>query len=78
MSTETKTHAATIKNEYEPRSGFRTFTGVVSSILFMGVPVGLTEFLRPGGDTLTWQISFVCSAFAIILAILSVKGTLKD
>jgi len=78
MHTETHSRPATIKNHYEPRSTFRTFTGVASSILFMGVPVGLTEFLRPGGDTLTWQISFIASAAAVVLAVLSVKGTLKD
>lgn len=67
-----------IKNEYEPRSVFRTITGVLSSILFMGVPIGLTEFFRPGGDTLTWQISALATVLAIILAVLSIKGTLKQ
>ena len=78
MQHHSETKVATIKNEYEPRSVFRTVTGVLSSILFMGVPVGLTEFLRPGGDTLTWQISFAAVAAAIVLAVLSVRGTLKD
>ena len=76
MHHESHSKAAVIKNQYEPRSGFRTFTGVVSSILFMGVPVGLTEFLRPGGDTLTWQISFAATAVAIILAVLSLPMAL--
>ncbi len=67
-----------IKNEYEPKFGIRTFMGVASSILFMGVPVGVTEFLRPGGDTTTWQVSFVCVILAIITAVISVKGTLKE
>jgi hypothetical protein len=78
MHHHSEAKVATIKNEYEPKFGFRTFTGVASSILFMGVPVGLTEFLRPGGDTLTWQVSFGATAVAIVLAILSVKGTMKD
>ncbi len=68
----------TIKNQYEPKATLRTITGVISSLLFMGVPVGLTEFLRPGGDTFTWQMSFLATALAIVLAVISIRGTLKD
>ncbi len=67
-----------IRNEYEPKSSIRTFAGVASSLLFMGIPVGVTEFLRPGGDTLTWQISFAATVVAVILAVVSIKGTLEE
>lgn len=76
MQEHAKAHV--IKNHYEPKSTLRTFTGVASSLLFMGVPVGLTEFLRPGGDTLTWQISFVATILAVVLAIVSIRGTLEE
>lgn len=76
MQEHAKAH--TIKNHYEPRSTFRTFTGVASSLLMMGIPVGLTEFLRPGGDRTTWMISFVAVILALALAVLSVKGTLEE
>ena len=68
----------TLKNGYEPRTTMRTFTGVAASLLSMGLPIGLTEFFRPGGDTLTWQLSFVATILAIVLAIFSIRGTLKE
>jgi hypothetical protein len=74
----TEARAVTIKNEYEPRSAFRTATGVVSSLLFMGVPIGITEFLRGGGDKGVAAISAVASLVAIGLAVLSIRGTLED
>ncbi len=67
-----------IKNHYEPKSVMRTFAGVASSLLFMGVPVGVVEFLRPNGVTLAWQLGFAATALAIVLAIVSIRGTLKD
>jgi hypothetical protein len=75
MQQQTASHG--IKNEYEPRSVFRTFTGVISSLLFMGVPIGATEFLRPGGDKGVAVICAVATVVAIILAVLSIRGTMK-
>jgi hypothetical protein len=67
-----------IKNEYEPKSAMRTVTGVLSSLMFMGLPVGMVELLRPGGDRLTWEISFVAVILAAVLAVFSIRGTLKE
>ena len=74
----TESRAIAIKNEYEPRSVFRTVTGVLSSMLFMGVPIGITEFLRGGGDKSVALISAVGAIVAIGLAVLSVRGTLEE
>ncbi|HEX8342637.1 MAG TPA: hypothetical protein VF624_17170 [Tepidisphaeraceae bacterium] len=67
-----------IKNHYEPRSTMRTITGVASSILFMGIPVGLTELIRPGGDTFVGVMGMVATVLAVVLAVFSIRGTLDE
>jgi len=67
-----------IVNHYEPKSHFRTFFGVLASLLSMGIPIGLTELLRAGGDMPTALWSGVASVLAIICAWLSIRGTLSD
>ena len=74
----TEARAIAIKNGYEPRSVFRTVTGVVSSLLFMGVPIGVTEFLRGGGDKGVAVICVFATIIAAGLAVLSIRGTLED
>ena len=65
-------------NHYEPLSGMRTLFGVLSSLLSMGIPIGLTELLRAGGDLKVALWSGVAVVFAAIFAFLSIRGTLKD
>ncbi|HEY0009466.1 MAG TPA: hypothetical protein VGB55_12130 [Tepidisphaeraceae bacterium] len=74
----TESRALAIKNGYEARSVFRTITGVVSALLFMGVPIGVTEFLRAGGDKGVAAICAFATLIAAGLAVLSIRGTLED
>jgi hypothetical protein len=71
-------HPTIVKNEYEPKSGMRTATGVIASLLWMGLPVGLTEFIRPGGDRMTWIVSLVAVIIAAVLSVISIRGTLEE
>lgn len=61
-------------NHYEPKSGMRTAAGVLSSLFIMGVPIGLTELLRAGGDLKIALWSGVASVIAVILALISIRG----
>ena len=67
-----------IVNHYESKSGFRTFCGVVAALLSMGIPVGLTEAIRTGGDMPTAIWSGVATILAIIFAWLSIRGTMNN
>ena len=80
MNNESESHAssATIKNDYEPRSHMRTLTGVLSSLLFMGLPIGLTELLRGGGDIKVAIWGFVATIIATVLAIFSIRGAMAE
>ena len=65
-------------NHYEPASGIRTALGVLSSLFVMGIPIGLTELLRAGGDTKIGLIAMVCAAIGLVLGFLSFRGTLTE
>ena len=65
-------------NHYEPASGLRTAFGVLSSLFVMGIPIGLTELLRSGGDTKIGLVAIVCAVIGLIFAFLSIRGTLTE
>lgn len=65
-------------NHYEPKSAMRTATGVLSSLFSMGLPIGLTELLRAGGDLKVALYAGICTVIAIILAVFSIRGTMKE
>ena len=69
---------AKILNAYDPKSAIRTALGVIASLLIMGLPVGLTEALRSGGDGKVAMWGFVATFFALICGGLSIRGTLKE
>lgn len=80
---ETKAHATTadgqpLVNQYEPRSVSRTYLGVASSMLFMGLPIGLNEAIRAGGSTTAAWVGGLCTVLAILTGWLSIRGTLKE
>ena len=68
----------TIKNQYEPKSVMRTITGVLASILYMGIPIGLTELLRSGGDKFIGVLGIAATVLAVVLTVFSLKGTLEE
>lgn len=61
-----------LKNQYSDKSAFRTITGVVASILSMGIPVGIVGAFQ--GNTPMMTYSAIAVAVGIVLTILSVKG----
>jgi hypothetical protein len=61
-------------NHYEPKSGMRTAAGVLSAMFIMGLPIGLTELLRAGGDLKIALYSGVATVIAIVLALFSIRG----
>ena len=65
-------------NGYEPKSVSRTVFGVLSSLLSMGLPVGGSELFRPGGDLKVAFWGGVATVLAIIFAVLSIRGTMKE
>ena len=67
-----------IVNHYERSTAFRTFTGVAASLLSMGIPIGLTELIRPMGDLRMAAICGVMTVAAIICGWLSIRGTLEE
>lgn len=67
-----------VVNHYEPKSGIRTATGVLSSLFSMGIPVGLTELLREGGDIKVAMWGGVATLIAIVFAVISIRGTMKS
>jgi len=68
----------TVVNQYEPKSGLRTFTGVLSSLLSMGLPIGITELLRGGGDIKIAIGGFIATAIAAVLAVVSIRGSFYE
>ena len=75
MKHERTANANVLQNGYEPRSGFRTLTLPICSLLFMGVPIGICEAIRPGGFRDVALYCGIASVFAIILAVFSIRGT---
>lgn len=71
-------HNENVINHYEPHSAMRTATGVLASLFSMGLPIGLTELLRAGGDLKVAMWAGVCTLIAVILAFFSIRGTLKE
>ncbi|MGC4032737.1 MAG: hypothetical protein QM754_13600 [Tepidisphaeraceae bacterium] len=65
-------------NHYEPKSAVRTATGVLASIFSMGLPIGLTEALRAGGDMKVALWAGVATLIAAVLAFISIRGTLTE
>ena len=65
-------------NHYEPRAGWRTAFGVLSSLFAMGLPIGLTELIRAGGDLKVAMWAGVCTVIAAVFAVLSIRGTLQE
>jgi hypothetical protein len=65
-------------NHYEPASVSRTVFGVLASLFSMGLPIGLTEMLRAGGDGKVAIIALICAALAAVFAFLSIRGTLTE
>ena len=65
-------------NHYEPKAGIRTAAGVLSSLFAMGLPVGVTEALRAGGDMKVAMWGGVATIIAIILAVISIRGTTTE
>ena len=67
-----------VLNGYDPHSAMRTFFGVLASLLIMGLPVGLAEAFRGGGDLKVAMWGFVATAAAVVCAVLSIRGTMKE
>ncbi|MDB5327829.1 MAG: hypothetical protein JWM57_3398 [Phycisphaerales bacterium] len=65
-------------NHYESKSGMRTATGVLASLFWMGCPVALTEGLRAGGDMKIALYGVVATVIAIVLSIISIRGTMTE
>ncbi len=76
-TTTTTSTGEPLVNQYEPRAVSRTYLGVASSMLFMGLPIGLAEAIRPYGNTTVALIGGLCTILAILAAWLSIRGTLK-
>ena len=65
-------------NHYEPKAGIRTAAGVLSSLFSMGLPVALCEVWRAGGDIKVAMWGGLATVIAIVLAVISIRGTTQE